>query len=361
MQKTKKINLKNLKGAEFEVVDKQTLPFKTKGESNDIILLKRKGTKNFFVFEKSQLDSKIKDFLSFCVGEVHPMFYKFKYGDDFFKDAKEFHDDVELDRYINECSSKTFGEDFNYFKLLSEENFKYSLGENKLYPAIVLEKDSERWKQYEDFLSNKLPNNENFLISSILRNHETAVFGLNKDGTLELLKHYTNDLSYNILRGRGTIGNLIEINYGTINVLLDCGKELDEDLSKESEIEKQIISNGYDGILISHYHLDHAGLIDKVKSPIYMGKGCYDVLNSQAKYKNGQELENINCFKPNAEFSIKKGKYEIKIKPILVDHSAYDSYMFLITAGEKKCYTLAIFVQMEENLSLKRLKICQIK
>ena len=108
MQKTKKFNLKNLKEAEFEVVDKQTLPFKTKGESNDIILLKRKGTKNFFVFEKSQLDSKIKDFLSFCVGEVHPMFYKFKYGDDFFKDAKEFHDDVELDRYINECSSKNF-------------------------------------------------------------------------------------------------------------------------------------------------------------------------------------------------------------------------------------------------------------
>ncbi len=145
----------------------------------------------------------------------------------------------------------------------------------------------------------------------------------------------SSELGYNILRGKGTIGNLIEITFGKVKLLLECGKELDEEPASESEIEKQILQTKYDAILVSHYHLDHAGLVSNVKGKIYMGKGCFEVLSSQQKYLGKRQPRNVVCFQPNEEFVIENGADQIKVKPILVDHSAYDSYMFLIFAGEK--------------------------
>lgn len=304
-------------------------------EKQGAILFKDISADDYYVFDSKQFESPIKDFLSFCQNTIHEFFYMFKYGVDYFQQAKTFHEDAELDRYQNHEPSKTFKEDFKDFISLVENDFKEKFGKNRLYPAIVLKKGSFRWKQYCKFLKGKLKNNDNFLVSAALKQNDVAVFCLEEDSSLTLLHHYTNDLNYKILRGKSTIGNLIEINYGSINLLLDCGKELDENMEQQSEIENRVTCNLYDGVLISHYHLDHAGLVEQMKSPIYMGKGCLDVINSQIEYRHGEILKNINCFEPNEEFSIKKGNFEIKITPILVDHSAYDSYMFLIVGGEK--------------------------
>ncbi len=322
-----------LKG-EYVLVDKQHLPFTVKGK-NELILFKQKEGCDYYAFESGQLSDEEGKFFKFCMRAVHPVFYQFKYGDDFFSEAKEFHEDNEAYRLSEGLESQSYDYDFKNFELNAEKEFQEGLGENRLYPAIVVKKGGIRWKQYNDFMRDSLAVGDNKMILEELKRHSIALFCLEQDGTLTLLRHFTQDLSYYILRGKDEIGNLIELNYGSIKILLDCGKELNENLEEDSELEKMVLSKNYDGVLISHYHIDHAGLVGKVKCPIYMGKGCLKVLNAQNNYKNEPLLKNINCFEPNEEFAIKKNGFEIKVKPILVDHSAYDSYMFLIRGGGK--------------------------
>ncbi len=102
--------------------------------------------------------------------EVDTKFCKFKFGDNFFEEAKEFHIDLEMSRIETERQTKTIDEDFKYFEMLCEEEFELGLGENSLYPALILQKGSERWKQYEDFVENKL-DRENSLVLAETKKH----------------------------------------------------------------------------------------------------------------------------------------------------------------------------------------------
>ena len=93
------------------------------------------------------------------------------------------------------------------------------------------------------------------------------------------------------------------------------------------------------GILISHSHLDHFGLLGCIspKILVWMGKATRRIINSIIPFMNNKNL-NIPSkgwdYESGNEFKI--GNF--LITPFLVDHSAYDSYAFLIESNNKRIF-----------------------
>lgn len=150
-------------------------------------------------------------------------------------------------------------------------------------------------------------------------------------------------------RGTNQIGGClteIQSNSGT-KILIDIGANLPDSngiIKPEIELDGLTTANAsFDAIFISHYHGDHIGLYNKVNShiPIYMGaisKGIYTILQrrlNNAKIVSNEDLERIKSFKTfSGGDSILIN--DIRITPVGADHSAFDSYMFLIEADNKK-------------------------
>lgn len=141
----------------------------------------------------------------------------------------------------------------------------------------------------------------------------------------------------NIIRGQNQIGgSIIEISTDKTKIVFDAGMNLDE--SEEIEIpEIDGLFCGkkkYDAVFISHYHSDHIGLLDYIVDniPVYIGERAYKIVKAANNYRGRQCRFSPQFICEGKEIQIK----DIKITPILCDHSAFDSYMFLIEADEKK-------------------------
>ena len=92
-----------------------------------------------------------------------------------------------------------------------------------------------------------------------------------------------------------------------------------------------------DGILISHSHPDHYGLLNYVRHdiPIYLSQGAWSLIkvsNLFVPIRVG-ELNGKNI-KPSKLFNIG----DFKVTPYLVDHSAFDAMAFLIEAEGKRLF-----------------------
>ncbi len=154
-------------------------------------------------------------------------------------------------------------------------------------------------------------------------------------------------------RGTNQIGGCIteiESEKGT-KIIIDIGANLpDSDGKVKPEIELEGLTKGkpnYKAVFVTHYHGDHIGLYNKIlpEIPIYIGEISKEIYNmvqtrlSKANFVEKKDLEKIASFKT---FTIKDKIVidDIKITPIAVDHSAFDSYMFLIeTDGKKVLHT----------------------
>lgn len=139
-------------------------------------------------------------------------------------------------------------------------------------------------------------------------------------------------LTYKILRGQDKIGeNLIEISYGGTKILVELGKALDGG-DELDDTEKAVIATKYDAVVVSHYHADHAGLMEYKKDcPVYIGCGAYRIISAMSEYRNKQIADNVTTYKNGRPFAVGG----IKITPFLCDHSAFDSYMLLFEAGRE--------------------------
>ncbi|MCL2188657.1 MAG: MBL fold metallo-hydrolase [Defluviitaleaceae bacterium] len=148
------------------------------------------------------------------------------------------------------------------------------------------------------------------------------------------------EITIQIHRGANQIGgNIIEISTPSTKILLDAGAELDSGDDNTLPAIHGLFSNAnYNAVFFSHYHQDHMGLADKIDAqiPLYMGEGAYRVLQAAARYR-GKPL-GFTCRTFTHGENIHIG--DLCITPFLVDHSAYDAYMCLIThEGETVLYT----------------------
>ena len=152
----------------------------------------------------------------------------------------------------------------------------------------------------------------------------------------------------NITVHRGTHqigGSAIEISTASTRVILDFGKELSLD-EKYIPIDLDVdgVTEGVpncDGIIISHYHMDHLGqlTIALPEIPLYMGELSKEVALIGAEYQDKNlylRLLGANTFRGGESFTIG----DIRVRPLVIDHSAVDSYMFVIEAdGKRILYT----------------------
>ena len=152
----------------------------------------------------------------------------------------------------------------------------------------------------------------------------------------------------NIIIHRGTHqigGSAIEISTASTCIILDFGNELSLD-EKYIPINLDIdgVTKGIpdcDGIVISHYHMDHLGQLTAAlqEIPLYMGMLSKEVAMISAEYQDKNlylRLLGANTFRGGEAFTIG----DIRIRPLVIDHSAADSYMFVIEAeGKHVLYT----------------------
>ncbi|MCH5152983.1 MAG: MBL fold metallo-hydrolase [Clostridiales bacterium] len=149
-----------------------------------------------------------------------------------------------------------------------------------------------------------------------------------------------------IHRGTHQIGGCAtEIKTAKSRIIIDIGTELpraDGTASLPLNIDGVTSGNACcDAVFITHYHGDHVGMFESVLPtiPIYIGttsKQIYTVVQQTLKNKLGSGnpdlVGSFNTFEIGKPINIK----DIKITPFVVDHSAFDAYMFLIEAEGKR-------------------------
>jgi len=92
-----------------------------------------------------------------------------------------------------------------------------------------------------------------------------------------------------------------------------------------------------DGVLISHPHLDHFGFINFVneKVKIFLGEATHKIIEiSNIFTSSNYEIKKYEYFKKEKSFQIG----DFTITPFWNDHSAFDSYSFLIEANGKSIF-----------------------
>lgn len=92
-----------------------------------------------------------------------------------------------------------------------------------------------------------------------------------------------------------------------------------------------------DGILISHPHIDHYGFFKHLNPeiPYFLGEASKKIIDITVQFTPLEGfIKNHSAIESGEGFYIK----DFKITPYLMDHSAFDSYAFLIEADGKKLF-----------------------
>jgi ribonuclease J len=143
-----------------------------------------------------------------------------------------------------------------------------------------------------------------------------------------------------IHRGSRQIGgNCVEVESQGQRLLIDFGLPLDTDKNPTQYLPEISGLDGNDptlfGILISHPHIDHCGLLEYIspKIPIGMGAAARRILTAAAPFLPNKMSISKNGWDFQSGQSFDIGRF--RITPFLVDHSAYDSYSLMIESDGK--------------------------
>lgn len=146
-----------------------------------------------------------------------------------------------------------------------------------------------------------------------------------------------------IHRGSKEIGgSCVEIENGGQRLIIDLGLPLDAEDDHERYLPHIDGLDGSDpgllGILISHPHLDHYGLLPHISSiiPVGMGADAWQILNAAHPFSPGKWT--IPAIKWNYQNGQSFDIGPFKVTPFLVDHSAFDAYSLLIESDGKKIF-----------------------
>ena len=139
-----------------------------------------------------------------------------------------------------------------------------------------------------------------------------------------------------IIKGTSQIGGCItEIKSKNTRILIDFGNDL-EDNNESFEMDGLTYNKSkYDAVFITHSHIDHIGLINKINEDIliYVEESSLKIYNITCDFCGEDKLNRkINVFKMCDEIQVN----DIKVTPYRVDHSSYNSCMFLIESEGKK-------------------------
>ena len=158
-----------------------------------------------------------------------------------------------------------------------------------------------------------------------------------------------------IYRGSKEIGGtLIELKTNTTRILIDAGyplflnnEPIADDIARLPHTELLALgvlpkidklydwdNADFDAVLISHAHIDHYGLLKYINSaiPVYMSAGTKRLIEISQRFKICDNFDlDIRTFTMYRSFQIGN----IRIKPYLMDHSAFDAAAFEINAEGK--------------------------
>lgn len=146
-----------------------------------------------------------------------------------------------------------------------------------------------------------------------------------------------------IHRGSKQIGgSCVEVESSGSRLIIDLGLPLDAENNSTKYLPAISGLNGNDskllGILISHPHIDHFGLLSHVspKVPVGMGSAARRIIVAATPFLPGDwPIPSTGWdFKSGQSFDINP----FQITPFLVDHAAYDAYALLIESEEKRLF-----------------------
>jgi ribonuclease J len=95
--------------------------------------------------------------------------------------------------------------------------------------------------------------------------------------------------------------------------------------------------NLINGVIVSHPHQDHYGLINFINDDVqyYLGEATHKIIKLNNLFTPQEVyLKNTNYFEKSKTFKVG----DISITPYWADHSAFDSYSFLVEANGKTLF-----------------------
>ena len=168
------------------------------------------------------------------------------------------------------------------------------------------------------------------------------------------------NMNFKIHRGTQEIGgSCIEVWTDSTRIILDFGMPLVEKdgtpfsfKKYESLTNTELVKTGLlpdinglyenhkkiiDGLIITHPHLDHYGLVNFINEDvkIYLGEPTHKIIELTNIFTPSEnEIKRYNYYKKENTFSIGN----IKITPYLMDHSAFDAHALLLESNGKTLF-----------------------
>lgn len=152
-----------------------------------------------------------------------------------------------------------------------------------------------------------------------------------------------------IHRGSNQIGGCVtEISHEGYKLFIDLGEQLPGTHNTEKGLAVEGLTQGNtdkSALLITHYHADHIGELLKAQPdvPVYMGKTAWEIYQCyESKLTRVPEPTVANKHKHMLERISEVKTFvagqpfcwgSMTVTPLMVDHSAFDAYMFVIEAG----------------------------